>query len=92
MSGVKTAVAAPFHDDVTWDDCLEWIDWKPGQIDRFLLRMTKYDALSAERIGQAWFNSLRPEDAEKLRGTPLDPFFKDSQTAVMNALAYLLAS
>jgi hypothetical protein len=83
---MQTAIAAPFHDDVTWDDCLEWIDWRSQQQDHFLWRMHTLN----ERIGQAWFNSLRPEDAQKLVGTLVDPFHKDTKEDVQRALAYLL--
>lgn len=71
--------------ELTWDDCLEWINWQPGQEDRFLLR-TAHN----ERLGQAWFNSLRPEDAEKLRGTLADPFYRDTKEDVIVALEFLL--
>lgn len=84
---MKTLVAtAEPEDQLTWQDCLDWINWQPGQQDRFLGRLLGYN----ERIGQAWFNSLHPKDAEKLRGTMYDPFYKDEKSDVILALAYLL--
>jgi hypothetical protein len=84
---MKTALA--MADDsslLSWEDCLEWINWQPGQLARYYYRIEN----SNNRIGQAWFNSLRPEDAERLRGTYADPFYSDKEEVVKLALAFLL--
>lgn len=68
---------------ITKEDCLEWL----GDDKLFFLICHKRDR---QRIGQAWFNSLTIEDANKLIGTSFDPFHADNWLSVIKALMFLL--
>jgi hypothetical protein len=43
-----------------------------------------------QRIPQAFFNALSENDRGRLRGTDQDPFFKDGQGPVYDAIQWLL--
>lgn len=45
-----------------------------------------------QRIGQAWFNALSPEDQNLLTGTMADPFYKDDWESVLVAWGFILGS
>ena len=42
-----------------------------------------------QRLGQAFFNSLIDSDQHKLSGTPHDPFHKDDQASIYDAIDFL---
>jgi hypothetical protein len=48
-----------------------------------------YKFVMGQRYGQAFFNALDFEDQEKLRGTTSDPFYRDSLSAIEDAIDYL---
>lgn len=43
-----------------------------------------------QRVGQAFFNALSPENRARLRGTIHDPFYKETNDAVVQAIEFLL--
>jgi hypothetical protein len=45
---------------------------------------------AGQRIPQAFFNALCEDDQQRLRGTDKDPFFKDGQGPVYDAIQWLL--
>jgi hypothetical protein len=48
--------------------------------DEFVSEVVTYRIATRQRQGQAYFNVLcenRPDLSEQIRGTPLDPFYKD---------------
>lgn len=42
------------------------------------------------RIGQAFMQVIEKSDYDRLTGTPVDPFHRDSTREVLNALEFLL--
>ena len=42
-----------------------------------------------QRLGQAFFNSLIDSDQHKLSGTPHDPFHKNDQASIHDAIDFL---
>lgn len=70
-------------EDLTVQDCLEWIGMSRKSWD---LRMMRRNC----RIGQLWFNSLTPSDMAKLSGSYHDPYHADNWPAVIRALRFLL--
>lgn len=45
---------------------------------------------SHQRLGQAFFNSLSPKDAERLRGSLHDPFYLATPEGTIKAIEFLL--
>ena len=63
--------------------------------DEFLSLIPQRMEMREERYGQAMFNILaiaRPNIAELLRATPLDPFYKDSPADIPHETWTLVAS
>lgn len=52
--------------------------------------MRRYIYEDNQRIGQAFYNALEPNDARKLNGHIFDPFYADNWPVVIRALIFLL--
>lgn len=64
------------------------------RFNEFLGRVEKIQKYYKWRYGQALFNALldvRPDLAEEIRGTPLDPFNKKAKKDVPDELLVMLA-
>lgn len=66
------------------DDVYEYL----GTTRSAIMRRYLYE--DNQRIGQAFYNALEPNDARKLNGHIFDPFHADNWPIVIRALIYLL--
>lgn len=69
---------------LTRSDALEWIGLLPST------PFEHWAFVQDLRLGQFWFNRLAHDDAEKLRGSLCDPYYKSDWDGILKALRYLL--
>lgn len=48
-----------------------------------------YKFVMGQRYGQAFFNALNEESRQRLSGSLADPFYRDSFSAIEDAIEYL---
>lgn len=70
--------------DLNKEDAIDYLGTRGRE------RFAEYRVGQVQRRGQAWFNCLTVTDQDKLRGTYLDPFYKDNWADIIKALRFLL--